>query len=146
MRGPNAKAEENAMSRSAHPRRRGQALVEFTLVATMLLLLLLGVVQFGIVYSNQLAVTDAAREGARRAAINTRSGQAAMVSAGQTAARTAAAHLNQGTLTVAVTSGTGLWTSGAPITVHVEYPYDLSLLGIVVKSGNLTAETTMRAE
>ena len=134
------------MTRSAHPRRRGQALVEFTLVATMLLLLLLGVVQFGIVYSHQLAITDAAREGARRAAINTRSGQATMVSAGTSAARTAAASLDQSKMTVAVTSGTGVWTSGAPITVHVEYPYDLSLLGVVVKSGHLTAETTMRAE
>ncbi len=134
------------MTGPAQARRRGQALVEFTLVATLLLLLLLGIIQFGIVYSNQLAVTDAAREGARRAAINTRSGQATVVSAGQTAARNAAAHLDQATLSVAVTSGTGTWVSGAPISVRVEYPYDLSLLGIVVKSGRLHAETVMRAE
>lgn len=50
-------------------RRSGQALVEFALIAPILLLLVLGVVEFGRALQVYLVVTDAAREGARNAAI-----------------------------------------------------------------------------
>ena len=126
--------------------RRGQALVEFTLVAGLLLMLLIGIIQFGIAYSNQEQITDASREGARRAVINRSQGQVGMVNAGITAARNAASSLDQGQLLVDVSSQTGTWGAGDAITVKVEYPYDISILGLVVKSGNLSAETTMRAE
>ena len=43
-------------------RQEGQALVEFTIVATLLILLLLGIAQFGIVWNNYVSVTQAARE------------------------------------------------------------------------------------
>jgi hypothetical protein len=32
------------------------------------------------------------------------------------------------------------------VTVRAEYPYDISLLGMVVQSGNLVSETTERVE
>src|SRR5262245_7180124 len=38
-------------------RQEGQALVEFTIVATLLILLLLGIAQFGIVWNNYVSVT-----------------------------------------------------------------------------------------
>lgn len=46
----------------------GQSLVEMALVLPFLLLILLGIVQFGFVFSGYIAVTSAAREGARLAA------------------------------------------------------------------------------
>ena len=58
-------------------RQEGQALVEFTIVATLLILLLLGIAQFGIVWNNYVSVTQAAREGARRAVVKGPEGQAA---------------------------------------------------------------------
>lgn len=121
-------------------------MVEFTLVASLLLMLLLAIIQFGIAYSNQLQITDAAREGARRAVINRTAGSAQMISSGTAAARSSASSLNQGLLAVTVTSATGNWTQGDSITVKVTYPYDISILGLVVKSGTLSADTTMRAE
>jgi len=50
-------------------RENGQALVETALVLPLVLLLLLGVVQFGIILSGEIAVSSAAREGARLAAV-----------------------------------------------------------------------------
>ena len=43
----------------------GQALVEFALVVPVLLLLLLGIVEFGLLLYNQQVITNASREGAR---------------------------------------------------------------------------------
>ena len=50
-------------------RRRGQALVEFALVLPLLLLLLVGLVEFGRAWNLHQVVTDASREGARHAVL-----------------------------------------------------------------------------
>ena len=38
------------------------------------------------------------------------------------------------------------WVQGDDVTVTATYLYDISLLGVVVKSGSLTASTTERVE
>ena len=48
---------------------KGQALVETALVLPLLIILILGIIQFGIIFNNQVAVASAAREGARSAAV-----------------------------------------------------------------------------
>lgn len=48
---------------------KGQSLVEFAFVSLPLLLLLLGMIEFGWLLNGQLTVTSAAREGARAAAV-----------------------------------------------------------------------------
>jgi len=48
----------------------GQALVEFALVLPILLILLCGIIDFGWIYYNQISLSNAAREGARYAAIH----------------------------------------------------------------------------
>lgn len=49
--------------------QEGQALVEFALVVPVLLLLVVGVFEFGRAWNAHQAVTDAAREGARAAVV-----------------------------------------------------------------------------
>ncbi len=49
-------------------RSRGQALVEFALVLVPLMLIFLGILQFGFLYGTQIGLTNAAREAARYAA------------------------------------------------------------------------------
>lgn len=44
---------------------RGAALVEFALVFPILLLLLMGIVEFGLLFYNKQVLTNASREGAR---------------------------------------------------------------------------------
>lgn len=53
-----------------HPRDdRGATLVEFALLVPVLVMLLFGLVEFGVAYDRQQALTGAAREGARAASI-----------------------------------------------------------------------------
>lgn len=56
--------------------QRGQSLVEFALVLPMLLLLVLGVLEFGWILKAEIAVSAAAREGARYAAVGKTEAQA----------------------------------------------------------------------
>ena len=49
--------------------RAGQALVEFALVVPIFLLLVIGVIEFGRAWNLQQTITDASREGARRAVV-----------------------------------------------------------------------------
>lgn len=49
--------------------RAGQAMVEFALVVPIFLLLVIGVIEFGRAWNLQQTITDAAREGARRAVV-----------------------------------------------------------------------------
>jgi len=48
----------------------GQAIVEFALVLPILMAILLGIIQFGIVFNNYITLTDATRAGARKAAVS----------------------------------------------------------------------------
>lgn len=48
---------------------KGQSVVEFAILLPILLLLLMGIIQFGIIFSAQIALTNAAREGARAASV-----------------------------------------------------------------------------
>ena len=116
-------------------------MVEFALVLPILVLLLFSVIQLGMVYKNYLALTDAVRAGARKAAVARLSGdpQGTAVSA----VDTAAADLDQSRLGVTVTS---TWQQGQDVTVAASYPYDISVLGIVGKSGTLHTTVTERVE
>ena len=116
-------------------------MVEFALVLPILVLLLFSVIQLGIVYKDYLALTDAVRAGARKAAVARLSGdpQGTAVSA----VDTAAADLDASKLAVQVDS---TWQQGQDVTVSASYPYDISVLGIVVKSGTLHTTVTERVE
>lgn len=48
----------------------GQSLVEFALILPILLLLLMGLIQFGFIFNGQIILTSAVREGARLAVID----------------------------------------------------------------------------
>lgn len=126
-------------------KQKGQAIVEFAIIAPSLLLIVLGIIQFGIVFNNYMALTDAVRAGARQAAV----GRTAADPIGSTIDRVrgAAGHLDQADLTVSVSpADPATWTQGGDVTVEASYPYEINLLGIVVKSGQLTSQTTERVE
>jgi Flp pilus assembly protein TadG len=121
----------------------GQGVVEFAFVLPILLALIIGLVQFGIAFNNYLTITDAARVGARKAAVSRFLGDngASAVSA----ARQAAGGLDQTRLGVNITAVS--WTTpGSDVTVTTTYPYNIDILGWVVGSGNLTSTTHERLE
>jgi Flp pilus assembly protein TadG len=120
---------------------RGQTMVEFALVVPILCVVLFGILQFGALYNDYVTLTDAARVGARKAAVSRQSSNPS--GAAETATRGAAAGLTQSKLKVTVSS---TWKQGDPVTVKASYPYSVDLLGMVVKSGDLKSEITERVE
>jgi Flp pilus assembly protein TadG len=125
---------------------KGQTLVEFALVAPLLLVLLLGIFQGGVAFNHYLVVTDAARAGSRQAIIARISGIS--IASIQQTARNAATDLNSSKVSVSVTDPTDptLQTAGSSVTVTVSYPYSINLLGWVVSTGSLTSSMTDRLE
>ncbi len=122
---------------------RGQTMTEFALVLPLLALLLFAIIQFGIAFNNYLTVTDAARAGARKAAVSRN--ESDPVAAAEAAARGSATNLDQSKLAISVSASPG-WEHGAEATVTASYPYQISLIGIVVSSGNVDSTTKERVE
>jgi Flp pilus assembly protein TadG len=113
----------------------GAAMVEFAILLPILLLLLMGMVEFSRAYNAQITLTQASREGARVLAITKDSGQA--VAATEDVAGT--------TLDIAqLTVSTSACNSGDPTSVTATYPftYDIPLYGTATL--NLTATGVMR--
>jgi Flp pilus assembly protein TadG len=124
-------------------RSRGQAMVEFTLILPCLMLLILGIYQFGQTYADYIQVTNAARDGGRKALVSR--GDTNGVSDTITAAKNATWWLDTSKMGVTVTPAQP-WNQGQNVTVVVTYPYSISLLGFVVASGTLKSTTTVRME
>jgi Flp pilus assembly protein TadG len=120
---------------------KGQTLVEFVLVAPVLLLILFGIVQFGVAFKNSMVVTDAVRAGARKAAVSSTATNPTATA--QQAVIAAAGDLDPSKLQVVVTS---TWQAGDTVTVSASYPYQINILGIVVTSGDLHSTMIERVE
>ena len=95
----------------------GAAAVEFALVSVLLLMMIVGIVEFGRLYSAKLAVTHAAREGARQAAVDRY--DAAYV-------KSQAAPLSPAAVTVSRSLGTD--TYGKYVLVTVSAPVSVGFL------------------
>jgi Flp pilus assembly protein TadG len=126
-------------------KEQGQTMAEFTLVLPVLAILLFGVIQFGIVFNNYLAVTDAVRAGARQAAVARYLPSSQREAKVIAKVKASADGLDTSKLDVTV-SAAGGWEPGTDVTVTASYPYSINLLGKVVKSGDLTSRTTERVE
>jgi Flp pilus assembly protein TadG len=118
-------------------------MAEMAIVLPVLLLLLLGIVQLGITFNNNVALTDAVRAGARTAAVSRHVSDPDTVTKNRV--RESAASLDTSKLTIVVKADPS-WETGAKVTVTASYPYDINLLGMVVKSGNLSSSTVERVE
>ena len=124
----------------------GQAITEFAIILPLLMVLLLGIIQFGIIFNNYITLTDATRAGARTAAVNRFLGDNG--ASAVTAVENSAQGLDQSVLdpTISVTASPDWKTTGNEVTVTASYPYSINILGWTVKSGNLTSTTKERLE
>ncbi len=107
---------------------RGAAAVEFALVFPLLVLILIGIVEYGSVFNTQLMLTSAAREGARAMAVtgDAAAARAAVIDAaiGLSPALTAA------NVTVTPTSCSA--TTTVAVTITYAKPYLTGLFGATV--------------
>jgi Flp pilus assembly protein TadG len=122
---------------------QGQTMTEFAIVLPVLVLLVFAVIQFGILFNNYVMLTDAARAGARKAAVSRTDSNP--IGATETQVRNSASGLDQSQLKVSVSPSTP-WAPASDVTVTATYPYSISLLGLVVASGNLSSKVTERVE
>ena len=118
--------------RGSDHRRRGQSLVEFTLVLPLFLLLVAGMVDFGMALYSNMTVLNAAREGARLSV--TAPGNTAAV---DSRVRSMASGLNGADLTVTTTCErpnsapattfsactSPMWQPGDAVVVRTDYIY-----------------------
>jgi Flp pilus assembly protein TadG len=117
-------------------------MVEFVLVLPILMLVLFGIIQFGITFSHYVALTDAVRAGARTAAVSRQS--ATRVNDVVAKVRASSENL-VAAKDVTVTTPKG-WVHGEDVVVKATVPYSIRLLGLVVASGSLSSTTTERVE
>jgi len=124
----------------------GQAMVELAFVLPILIAVMLGIAQFGIVFNNYVTMTDATRAGARKAAVSrflNDNGAAAKALVYADATSLDPAQLN---VTVSASPDWATANAGDEVTVTSTYPYSIDILGIVVKTGTLTTTTKERLE
>jgi len=116
---------------------KGQALVEFTLLIPIFLLLLFAIVDFGMGFHAWITVTNSAREGARLGAVS-----AAQTDIMDRVYQTADLPNESTQMTVTVTNAQG--SPGTSVVVEVDYDYDLitPLAGLIqFFSGNVIGPT-----
>lgn len=119
------------MLRPGCPKREnGQVLVEYALVLPVLLLVLFGIIEFGIIVFSHDTIANAAREGARYGAVH--AGDAWGI---EMAARRLTSGLDEARLQVSST------TTGSVVRVEVVYPVSL-ITGMLVQAagGNPTLQ------
>lgn len=130
-------------------RDRGQALVEFALVVPVFLIILLGIVEFARAWNVYEVLTDAGREGARRAVVdNPTTTEGDVITAIQEAGTRAGITIEDGDITITGFRG----GRGNPTTVKIEYDHELKWVGILLdlftgkRTLTLVSEFAMRNE
>lgn len=123
--------------------KQGQALVELALVLPLLILLVMGTMEFGRIFHSYLLITNASREGARSGIVGTDDNGI------KTTVETVAASLGLTDAEITITPTTSSRTRGVPLTVQVNYSVSLitPVLDVFVPNPfPLSASTTMRVE
>lgn len=142
---PRAACGRRSPSRRARRNRRGAAVVEFAIVAPLFILLLFGMIEFGRMIMVQQVLTNASREGARRAIIE---GSTQTEVETQVNNYLAGTTVSGATVTVEPTNLTNLGF-GDPVTVSVSVPFNaVSWIpsSMYLEDATLGASTVMQAE
>lgn len=123
--------------------QKGQALVEFAIVLPILLLLVMGILQFGMMLNSYLTIENAAREGARTGIIGSSDSEI------QNLIISTSPNLDPAKLKVTITPSGAARKPGDTLTVKVTYNYEL-IVPIISNLFNdvvvLNGQTSMRVE
>ncbi|OEF99517.1 hypothetical protein BHF71_08850 [Vulcanibacillus modesticaldus] len=124
-------------------KEEGQSLVEFSLVFPILLILLLGIIEFGQIFYSYLTIQNASRDGARYGSVWVTDTEIETIVLQKTKS------LDQTSLTVTISPAPNLRTSGGQIKVTIDY--SLTIIApiwrdILPNPFPISAETVMRLE
>lgn len=123
--------------------KKGQALVETALVLPVIILILMGIIEFGMMFNNYLMVSNLSREAARSAATGATDSQI------NDLADSIGGTLDKAKLTITITPVQAQRKKGDEVVVTVKYNYDLItpvIEAIVSGPIQLVARTAMRFE
>lgn len=113
---------------------QGATAVELALLLPVLIMILVGTFEFGLAYNNYLAITHAAREGARMAAVGAYD---------EAAVRADAYPVNPTSVTLSYPAGTG---HGNPAQVRVRANHELSIPFFATMTIPIESRAQMRLE
>lgn len=119
-------------------RDRGAVMLELALILPIMVMLLVGIIQFGLAYSAQVSIQGAAREGARALALHNSSSD--VVSAVNGAAGSAT--ITSISQTACPTPSTVTTTAFATVVVRSSYTFSIPFVSLGTKT--LTATARMR--
>lgn len=124
--------------------RRGQAIIEFAIILPLLLLLVGGVVDFGVYMFQREQASSCVRTVARKASVRSETAKS-IVEAPQCQNAS-----NKGALTLTPDYPTyKTWGAGKNVTASISYQYTPTFLGTLIPGGitmPVTASVTMRME
>ncbi len=121
----------------------GQAMVELALILPVLLLIIMGIFEFGFMFNNYLTLSNVSREAARYASLGGTDAEAVV------RATEIAPNLDSDQLTIVITPSESNRGRGDSLEVVVTYQYSLLtpfLDGIITNGIPLEAKTVMRVE
>ena len=123
-------------------KNKGQAIVEFAFVVPLLVLLLAGIIKFGLFFNAYINTAFASREGARIASLDTNATQQTV---------TLAIQGTMSTTNSAITiSSAPPRITGSPVTVKIvtNYTFKIPLISHLISPNPypITSSTTMRSE
>ncbi|MCX7745535.1 MAG: pilus assembly protein [Clostridia bacterium] len=123
--------------------KKGQSVVETALVLPIIILILVGIIDFGLMFNNYLVIANASREGARNAAVGSTDMEVFSIIANMTST------LNNAKMKITIYPSPSLRKKGEEIKVTVEYDNDLItpiMSSIIPNPLHLKSETVMRIE
>ncbi|NLD50914.1 MAG: pilus assembly protein [Clostridiaceae bacterium] len=123
--------------------QKGQSIVETALILPIIILILTGIIDFGLLFNHYLVITNASREAAREAAVGTGDAELHIMVSNMTSS------LDQARVTTTIYPAETLRKKGDEVTVTIEF--DNMLLTPVISSiipnpVHLTSRTVMRVE
>lgn len=123
--------------------KKGQALVEFAIILPIVLLLVMGILEFGLIMNSYLSIEHASREGARAGSVG---GSDVDI---QNAVNSVLTDHDLNRLTIQTLPSESNRTRGEALTVRLLYDYHVTvpiISAILNNTIELEAETTMRIE
>ena len=136
--------------------QKGTSIVEFAIILPLLLMLIFGILEFGVMFYDRQVITNASREGARAGIVQalTRPTPGEIAVVVQTYCNNRLFNLGgPRNLTISVTTNgnpTGCANFAEDLRVSVTFPYDFLIFSRLISAFgntiNLTADTIMKCE
>jgi Flp pilus assembly protein TadG len=128
---------------------RGQALVEFALLAPVLVLILIGVIQVGTWIFTDVNLSSGTREAGRLLA-NSKNDAAAIADVENRLKQNLDSGIDTSKLQYSFSptpaGSTPLWPTGTTVTLTVSYPDQMRVMGVPLGSPNMTASAQVRIQ